>query len=93
MKKLFTPKHKALVALEAIKGTKTNSQIGSQFEVHPNKIGIWKKILVERAPKLFSDKRNPENKSKDEMIERLYKLVRQRDIEIDWLKKKLHIDT
>ena len=93
MKKLFPPQAKANVAIEALKGIKTTSEIGSQYEVHPNKVGIWKKVLLDRAPDVFKDKSSPKIKEKDELIQRLYTLVGQRDIEIDWLKKKLHIDT
>lgn len=79
--------------MEAAKGIKTTNQIGSEYEAHPTQIGFWKKNLLERAPELFSDKRNPENKTKDELIERLYKTIGQRDVELDWLKKKLHLDS
>ena len=93
MRKFLSAKQKATIAIEAVKGLKTINQIGSQYEVHPNQVGVWKKAALERLPELFSDKRNPENKSKDELIERLYKIIGQRDTELDWLKKKLHLDT
>lgn len=48
-------------------------------------------MLEENASLLFSDKRKSENKSQEELIEQLYKLVGQRDIELSWLKKKLSI--
>ena len=69
------------------------SRIASTHAVHPNVIGQWKKILQEHGDALFADKRKKENKEKDELIERLYKLIGQRDIELDWLKKKLHIES
>jgi transposase-like protein len=93
MKKTFSPKLKAQIALETVKGLRTINQISSEYEVHPTQISVWKKQLIDCLPELFTDKRNLENKSKDELIERLYKIVGQRDIELDWLKKKLHIDT
>jgi len=93
MRKLFTPHQKAQAALEAIKEIKTTNQIASQHEAHPTQIGLWKKHILANAHMLFTDKRNPENKSKDELIERLYKIVGQRDIELDWLKKKLHLES
>ncbi len=34
---------KARVALEAVKGEKTITQLASQYGVHPNQIGQWKK--------------------------------------------------
>jgi len=93
MRKVFTPHQKAQVAIEAIKEAKTTNQIGSEYEAHPTQVGLWKKQLLVNAHAVFADKRNPENRKKDELIERLYKIIGQRDIELDWLKKKLHIES
>jgi hypothetical protein len=43
MKKVFTPKQKAQVALEAIKGMKALNQLASEYEAHPIQVGLWKK--------------------------------------------------
>lgn len=93
MRKIFTPHQKAQAAIEAIKEINTTNQIASQHEAHPTQIGLWKRRLLTEAHTLFADKRNPENREKDELIERLYKLIGQRDIELDWLKKKLHLES
>lgn len=93
MKKIFSPKQKAIVALEAIKGMKTTNQLSSHYEVHPTQVGLWKKALTENAEQIFSDRRKNENREQEELIERLYKTIGQRDIELDWLKKKLHIES
>jgi len=93
MRKIFTPHQKAHAALEAIKEIQTTNQIASQHEAHPTQIGVWKKQLLTNAHTLFTDKRNPENREKDDLIERLYKIIGQRDIELDWLKKKLHLES
>ena len=93
MKKIFSPKQKATVALEAVKGIKTTNQLSSHYEIHPTQVGLWKKALMENAERVFSDKRKNETKDKDELIERLYMTIGQRDIELEWLKKKLHIES
>ena len=41
-RKNYTPEFKAKVALEALKGEKSISQIASEFGVHPNKVFRWK---------------------------------------------------
>ena len=93
MKKSFTPKQKAHIALEAMKGQKNISELASEYEVHPIQIGVWKKALTENAEHLFSDKRKNEERNRQDLIDRLYKTIGQRDIELDWLKKKLHLDS
>jgi len=44
---------KAKVALAAIKGDRTLSQLSEQFDVHANQITIWKDQLVEFAAEVF----------------------------------------
>ena len=44
---------KAKVALAALKGDKTLSELASQFDLHPNQITQWKVQLVETAEELF----------------------------------------
>jgi len=91
MKKVFTPQQKAFIALEAVKGDKTISQIASIHEVHPTQVQQWKKIVTENVSSLFSDKRRKEGKSEQQIIDELYRIIGQRDMEIAWLKKKLQI--
>jgi transposase-like protein len=93
MKKVFTPKQKAHIALEAVKGSKVMSQLASEYEAHPVQIGLWKKQLLERAAEIFLDKRKKEEQSQQQLIDQLYQTVGQRDIELAWLKKKLHLES
>ena len=48
-----TPAFKAKVALAAIKGEMTLSQLAEHFDVHPNQITTWKSLLQEGAPDVF----------------------------------------
>ena len=48
-RKQYSPSFKARVALEAIRGEKTLSQLGSQFKVHPIQIAKWRKVAREAA--------------------------------------------
>ncbi|OHA04454.1 MAG: hypothetical protein A2934_05155 [Candidatus Sungbacteria bacterium RIFCSPLOWO2_01_FULL_47_10] len=92
MKKIFTPQQKAAVALAAIKGDKTVSQIASDHEVHPTQVQQWKKILLENISSVFTDKRAKEGKPERELIDELYRVIGQRDIELGWLKKKFQLE-
>ena len=44
---------KAKVALAAIQGDKTLSQLAEDFEIHPNQIIEWKKHLLAEAASVF----------------------------------------
>lgn len=91
MKKKFDGAFKAKVALEAIKGEKTIAQIASEYGVHPNQIGQWKKRLLEELPGLFSDRRKREEKEGAAETDELYRQIGQLKVELDWLKKKSQI--
>ncbi len=79
---------KAKVALEAVKGEKTISQLSSEYGVHPNQIRQWKKCLLEELPVLFSGKRKKAEKDRDELESELYRQIGQLKVELEWLKKK-----
>ena len=48
-----TPGFKSQVALAAIKGDRTLSQLAEQFDVHPNQITSWKAQLENGAADVF----------------------------------------
>ena len=48
-----SPEFKARVALEAIKGVKTVSQIAKEYEIHPVLIGKWKKEMLGNLHNVF----------------------------------------
>ena len=92
-KTIYSDKQKAQVALEAIKGQKQINQISSQYQVHPTQIQNWKNIAMEGMPGLFSSSRDKDKAlvEKDKLIDDLYKVIGQRDTELEWIKKKLQI--
>ena len=44
---------KARVALEAVKGERTVSELAAAYEVHPTMIHQWKKAVLEGAAGIF----------------------------------------
>jgi len=92
--KVYTPQEKAQVALVAIKGEKTIAQISSDFQIHPTQINLWKKQVLDNLTEIFKDNRKRENQRNldhQNELDNLYKIIGQRDIELEWLKKKLSI--
>lgn len=89
MKKSFSPQQKATVALMALKGLRSTSQISSTFGVHPTQINAWKKQAEESMERAFTDRRTKEGKTNEQLIKELYQLVGRRDVELEWLKKNL----
>ncbi len=84
----YDDEFKARVALEAIKGEKTISEIATQYKVHPNQIMAWKKRLMENVAEIFSRKKDPQLEEKEELIEKLYKKIGEQEIALEFLKKK-----
>ena len=68
---------KARIALDAIKGQKTMSELASEYEVHANQISRWKKQLLDAAPDIFNLGKDKETKKKEVERDRLYKKVAQ----------------
>ena len=94
MKKTFSPDYKVKVVLEALKESKSPSEIASIYGVHTTQIGFWKRRLVEEAATLFTDKRKSENGDRQKLIDDLYRVIGQRDTELEWLKKNMRrLDT
>ena len=89
-RKNHPPSLKAKVALEALKGLKTASEIGQSFSVHPNLVAIWKKQAIDGFQGLFENPREDSSRQQEADAERdtLYRQIGQLTVELDWLKKK-----
>jgi transposase-like protein len=87
-KRTFDDSLKAKVAIEAIKGDKTISELAGIYEVHPTQIRQWKQHFLENASSIFSRKKDPRIKEQDGLIDELYKKLGKKDIELEFLKKK-----
>ncbi len=79
---------KAKVAFEAAKGEKTIAQLSSEYGIHANQIGQWKKKLLEELPVIFSDKRKKAERDREELESELYRQIGQLKVELEWVKKK-----
>src|SRR5258707_1346642 len=89
-RKQFAPAFKAKVALEAIKGEKTATEIGigHTFSIHPNLVGIWKRQALEHLPEVFASSGQQRRSGEDAEKDELYRKIGQLKVELDWIKKK-----
>jgi transposase-like protein len=91
IRKHYSAEFKARVALEAVRGERTISEIASTHGVHPNQVTQWKKQVEGEASALFADKRQRDASAAAEQLavqDRLYRQIGELTMEVDWLKKK-----
>ena len=77
------------VALEAAKGTKTVSQLASEFELHPSQISEWKHRLLDEGAGVFKSSAGRQQREQETVQAELYEQIGRLKMELEWLKKKL----
>lgn len=87
-RKRYEASFKSRVALSAIRGDKTISELASQFAVHGNLVSQWKRRLLANVSRVFEEPDDPEGRAQQEMIDELHRKIGQLNMELDWLKKK-----
>jgi len=78
----YNAEFKAKVALEALKGEKTISELAAKYEIHPTMIHGWKRSLLEGASGVFqkgSKKHQEEGPTRVELYKEIGKLKVERD--------------
>jgi len=86
-RKLYSPKLKFQVVLEAITGEKTPGQIAKQYGIHPNSVGLWKKQFLERGAELFAQ--DDSVQEYERRLADLEQLLGRKEVEIALLKNFL----
>lgn len=88
-RKQYSPEFKAKVALSAIRGEKTVSELASQYEIHPTVVNSWKRQLTEQAREIFAPesgrKGTPDQQSQ---IDELYRQIERLKVERDFLSER-----
>src|SRR4029450_1558749 len=88
-RKQYSAEFKARVALEALKGLKTVTELASTYGVHPTQIAHWKHQLQKEMPEIFSARRAKREQDHEAFQAQLYQQIGQLKVELDWVKKKL----
>ena len=88
-RRAHSDKLKAKIAIEAIKGIKTLSELATEYKIHPNQISTWKKQLQMNAEELFSRGKKNKSKTEEELTAPLYEEIGRLKMDIKWLEKKL----
>ena len=79
---------KAQVALSAVRGDKTISELASLHGVHPTLIHAWKKQLLDGAAEIFHNGVATSTVEHEALQAQLYEQIGRLQTELDWLKKK-----
>ncbi|TYC65079.1 IS3 family transposase [Stappia sp. BW2] len=88
-RKQHSPEFKAKVALEALKGEETVSELASRFGVHPTMIHQWKRALLDGASGVFErgGRRKPE--IDEDQVKELHAKIGELAVANDFLSRKL----
>ena len=87
-RKRFQASFKAKVALAAVKGDRTASELVSSYGVHATQISAWKKQLVNGAAEIFADGRKREHVDPEPREAEVFQRIGKLQMGHDWLKKK-----
>jgi transposase-like protein len=87
-RKRYDAAFKARVALAAVRGDKTISELARQFALHGNLVSQWKRKLLANIEQMFIDGSNGERDDREELLDDLYQQIGRLKVELEWLKKK-----
>jgi len=82
LRRNHSPGFKAKVALEAIRGQQTLSEMSERFQIHPNQITEWKKQMLAGSEDVFAKGRKAGNEAE---VKDLHAKIGQLTMENDFL--------
>ena len=86
-RKRYSAEFKAKVALEAIRGERTISELATKHQLHPNQITQWKRQAIENLAKTFDDKAADAQVGREAEVTKLHAKIGQLVVERDFLAK------
>ena len=80
-----TSAFKSKVALSAVRGEQTLSELGQHFDVHPNQIKLWRDQLLEGASDVFERETKVSDPSPRIDVKTLHAKIGELTLENDFL--------
>lgn len=80
----YSASFKFKVALAALKGDQTTSEIAARFQIHPTMVITWKRELLENAPNFFEGKKKAGKQSDEPCTDELYREIGRLTVERDF---------
>ena len=87
-RKNHSKEFKAKVALEALKGVHSLSELATRYKIHPTQIAQWKRHLVENATQVFERGGSGGTADAEGLTAPLYQEIGRLKMEVDFLQKK-----
>lgn len=87
MAKRYSAKFKFQVVMEVLTGDKSQAQVAKAYGVHPNTVGSWKSIFLEKGPEVFA--KDSVVSEYERRIADLEQLIGKKEVEIALLKNFL----
>ena len=84
----FSANFKTKVVLEALLERSTLAELGQKYSLQPTQISKWKHDFVSNASDVF-EKGGSKKENSDQEKEKLYKIIGQQKVELDFLKDAL----
>jgi transposase len=88
-RRTFAAGFKASVALAALKGEPTISELAGRYEVHATLISLWKKQRVEGVESIFSGESKAVDTQSEQQKAELFEQIGRLQMERAWWKKKV----
>lgn len=87
-RKNHSKEFKAKLALDAVKGVQSLSELAARYKVHPTQIAQWKRHLLENAAQVFERGRSGSAPDAEGLTAPLYQEIGRLKMEVDFLQKK-----
>lgn len=89
-RKQYSAALKAKIVIEALRESKTITELAAQHEIHPNLITKWKQAAIQDLPSLFEKGAAKDEKAEaqEKKLAQLYQEIGKLTTQVNWLKKK-----